>query len=206
MPPLAPITLRGATVTLVPLTEQHVGPLAAVGLDGTLWALTTSHVASAGDMRRYVVAALAARDAGTALPFAITLTADGTVVGSTRLGNYAPEHDRVEIGWSWIAPPWQRSAVNTECKLLLLDHAFGTVGCRRVELKTDALNERSRVAILRIGATEEGTLRRHMVTARGRVRDTVYFSILREEWPAVRERLAGRLARSGADGGAPTPP
>lgn len=205
MPPLAPITLRGLGVTLVPLTEQHVEPLAAVGLHQSLWQFTTSHVASPDDMRRYVLDALALRDAGTALPFAVTLTADGTVVGSTRLANYAPEHGRVEIGWSWIAPPWQRSAVNTESKLLLLGHAFDALGCRRVEIKTDALNERSRAAILRLGATEEGTLRRHMVTARGRVRDTVYFSILGEEWPAVRRRLINLLTKTGPAGTTPAP-
>lgn len=194
MPPLTPATLTGRVVKLVPLDERHVEPLAAVGLDESLWRLTMSRVASLEDMRRYVLSALADRDAGTALPFAITLADDDTVVGSTRFGNHAPEHGRVEIGWSWVAPPWQRSAVNTESKLLLLSHAFDTLGCRRVEIKTDALNERSRAAILRLGATEEGTLRQHMVTAGGRVRDTVYFSILSEEWPAVRRRLTDRLA------------
>ncbi|MHB1223224.1 MAG: GNAT family N-acetyltransferase [Gemmatimonadaceae bacterium] len=204
-PALTPVTLRGRVVTLVPLAEHHVGPLAAVGLDESLWRLTTTRVATVDDMRRYVRAALAAGDAGTALPFVITLTADGTVVGSTRLANHAPEHDRVEIGWSWIAPPWQRSAVNTESKLLLLDHAFQSIGCRRVELKTDALNDRSRAAILRLGARQEGTLRSHMVVAGGRVRDTVYFSILGDEWPEVRRRLVARLEASGAARGSGAP-
>lgn len=204
-PELRPVTLRGGVVTLVPLAEHHVEPLAAVGLHESLWRLATTRVETVDDMRRYVLAALAAGDAGTALPFAITLAADGTVVGSTRLANYAPEHDRVEIGWSWIAPPWQRSAVNTESKLLLLGHAFGSIGCRRVELKTDALNHRSRAAILRLGAHEEGTLRSHMVVPGGRSRDTVYFSILDDEWPDVRRRLAARLAAPEAPGGPGAP-
>ncbi|HEX5580113.1 MAG TPA: GNAT family protein [Gemmatimonadaceae bacterium] len=191
--PLAAVTLTGRHVRLVPLGEEHLPALCAVGLDPELWRLTVSRVASEADMGRYVAEALAARDRGTALPFVTTLADDGRVVGSTRLANYAPTHRRVEIGWTWIARPWQRSAVNTEAKLLMLAHAFDTLGCERVELKTDALNERSRAAILRLGATEEGTLRRHTVTEGGRVRDTVYFSILADEWPAVRERLQARL-------------
>lgn len=193
MTPLTPITLRGRVVTLVPMAEHHVEPLAMVGLDESLWRWTTTEVRSLAEMRRYVLDALAARDSGTALPFVVTLATSGAIVGSTRLANHVPEHGRVEIGWSWIATPWQRTAVNTEAKLLLLDHAFEVLGCRRVEIKTDALNQRSRAAILRLGATEEGTLRRHMTTRSGRVRDTVYFSIIGEEWPTVRQRLVGRL-------------
>ena len=119
----------------------------------------------------------------------------GTVVGSTRLGALALAHRRAEIGWTWIARPWQRTAINTEAKLLMLRHAFGPLGCQRVELKTDARNERSRAAMRRIGAVEEGTLRKHMITARGHVRDTVYYSITDEEWPTVEARLVTRLAR-----------
>ena len=197
--PLAAVTLEGRRVRLVPLAEAHVPELCAVGLDPELWRLTVSRVASEADMRRYVAEALAARDCGTALPFATTLADGGRVVGSTRFANYAPAHRRIEIGWTWIARPWQRSAVNTEAKLLMLAHAFDVLGCARVELKTDALNTCSRAAILRLGAVEEGTLRRHTVTDSGRTRDTVYFSILAEEWPTVRARLAARL-----DGGAPT--
>ena len=192
-PALAPVTLEGRHVRLVPLSAEHLPALCAVGLDPELWRLTASQVHDEADLRRYVDEALAARDRGTALPFATTLAADGTVIGSTRLANYESAHRRVEIGWTWIGRPWQRTAVNTEAKLLMLAHAFDALGCRRVELKTDALNERSRAAILRLGATEEGTLRRHIVTASGRVRDTVYLSILAEEWPAVRDRLASRL-------------
>ena len=197
-PALAPVTLAGAHVRLVPLSLDHVAALCRVGLDPELWRISTSVIATEGDMRRYVEQALAWQAAGTALPFATTLAADGTVVGSTRLANYAPRDRRVEIGWTWIGTPWQRSAVNTEAKLLLLGHAFDTLGCIRVELKTDALNARSRAAILRLGATEEGTLRRHMITESGRVRDSVYFSIVDEEWPGVRAGLRARLAAHAA--------
>jgi RimJ/RimL family protein N-acetyltransferase len=109
--------------------------------------------------------------------------------------NIEPVHRRLEIGWTWIAPPWQHSAVNTEAKLLMLTHAFTKLGALRVEFKTDALNEQSRRAILAIGATEEGTLRHHMVMPGGRRRDSVYFSILEDEWPRVRQHLEARLAR-----------
>lgn len=193
-PPLAPVVLEGRHVRLVPLALAHAPALSAVGLDPDLWRVTSSHVQDEASMRRWVEGALAEAEAGVALPFATTLRADGAVVGSTRLGSYAPAHRRVEIGWTWVAAPWQRTAVNTEAKLLLLAHAFDALGCRRVELKTDALNARSRAAIARLGAVEEGTLRRHTVTERGRVRDTVYFSVVADEWPAVRERLARRLA------------
>lgn len=197
-PALVPVALTGRHVRLVPLDETHVPALAAVGLDPDLWRLTVSDVRDEAGLRRWVADALAARDRGTALPFVTTLLADGTVVGSTRLASYEPRHRRVEIGWTWVATPYQRSAVNTEAKLLLLAHAFDVLGCNRVELKTDALNVRSRQAILRLGATEEGTLRRHTITESGRVRDTVYFSILADEWPRVRarlERLAGGASR-----------
>ena len=197
---LHPVTLAGAHVRLVPLSLAQLPALCEVGLDPELWRLSVTTIATPDDMRGYVAQALEWQAAGTALPFATTLAADGTVVGSTRLANYAPIDRRVEIGWTWIGRPWQRTAVNTEAKLLLLRHAFETLGCFRVELKTDALNARSRAAILGIGATEEGVLRRHMITDGGRLRDSVYFSILDDEWPAVRERLRERLARHATSG------
>ena len=192
---LSPVTLEGRTVRLEPLALRHLDALCAVGLDPSLWALTTVRVASRDDMRRYVQTALADQDAGSALPFATVERATGIVVGSTRFGSVVPEHRRVEIGWTWIAAPWQRTAVNTEAKYLMLRHAFEVMGCRRVELKTSALNSRSRAAMLRIGATEEGTMRRHMVNPDGSARDSVYFSVIDEEWPAVRQRLEGLLRR-----------
>jgi N-acetyltransferase len=192
-----PVELGGVHVRLEPLEMRHVPGLCAVGLEAELWRWATEPVRSAAEMRSYVRGALAAQAAGSALPFAVVLVADGTVVGSTRYGNIAVEHDRLEIGWTWYGLPWQRTAVNTESKLLLLRHAFDVLGAIRVELKTDALNARSRAAILRLGALAEGTLRSHMRTADGRRRDTVYFGMLRDEWPAVRQGLEERLrARS----------
>ena len=192
---LAPVVLEGRVVRLEPLTLDHVEALSAVGLDPSLWALTTIRVNDSDDMRRYVQTALDEQRAGTALPFATIARATGTVVGTTRFGSAVHEHARVEIGWTWIAPPWQRTAVNTEAKYLMLRHAFEVLKIRRVELKTSALNARSRAAILRIGATEEGTLRKHMINADGSARDSVYFSVTDDEWPRVRTRLEVMLAR-----------
>ncbi len=186
-------TLEGGRIRLEPLGEQHHAALCAVGLDDELWRWTPKPVRTAEDMAAYVAVALGERAAGRALPFAIIDKATGQAIGSTRYGAIEPAHRRVEIGWTWLGRPWQRTAANTEAKYLLLRHAFETLGCIRVELKTDALNERSRAAIRRIGAREEGTLRSHMITASGRVRDTVYYSILEREWPEVRRVLESRL-------------
>lgn len=194
-----PVTLEGTHVRLEPLAPRHFEALVEVGLDEALWRWTPNVLRSREDLVRYLEGALDEARRGMSLPFAtVARGAAGdcdTVVGSTRFGNVALEHHRVEIGWTWIARPWQRSAVNTEAKLLMLRHAFGALGCRRVELKTDALNERSRAAIARLGAREEGTLRRHILTSTGRMRDTVYFSITDDEWPSVEAGLVQRLAR-----------
>jgi RimJ/RimL family protein N-acetyltransferase len=192
---IAPVTLEGQHVRLEPLTLAHHADLCAVGLDDELWRLTFSRVQSADEMRAYIMSALRAQAAGTALPFATIARASGRAVGSTRFANISVADRRVEIGWTWLGRAYQRTALNTEAKYLMLRHAFEVLGCIRVELKTDALNTRSRAAILRIGATEEGILRRHTLTASGRVRDTVYFSILDDEWPRVKARLEQRLAR-----------
>ena len=192
---MTPVTLEGAHVRLEPLTRAHLDALAEVGLDPDLWIWTASTVRTRDDLAAYVETALAGQADGTALPFATVDRASGRVVGSTRFGNYVAAHRRVEIGWTWIARPWQRTAVNTEAKLLMMAHAFDTLGLTRVEWKTDALNARSRAAILRLGAIEEGTLRSHMVVRDGRLRDTVYFSVTADEWPAVRDRLTARLAQ-----------
>ena len=192
---LRPVVLEGRHVRLDPLTLDHVDALAAVGLDAELWRWSPRPVRTRGEMEAYVRAALEGQGRGDTLPFATVERATGTVVGSTRFGNAVPEHRRVEVEWTWIARPWQRTAVNTEAKLLLLRRAFGPLGCRRVELKTDARNDRSRRAILRLGAVEEGTLRKHMETASGHVRDTVSFSVTDDEWPAVEAGLVARLAR-----------
>lgn len=195
---LSPATLTGTVVRLEPLSLRHLDGLAAVGLDPALWTHTQHDLRTRDDLRAYVEEALAEQRAGTALPFAIVEHGTGTVVGSTRFGNAVPEHRRVEIGWTWIAPAWQRSAVNTEAKYLMLRHAFEHMGARRVELKTSAHNLRSRQAMLRIGATEEGILRQHMIRPDGSNRDSVYFSILDREWPAVKARLEGMIAKRSA--------
>lgn len=190
---IRPVTLDGAWVRLEPLSLAHVPALAQVGLDPDLWRWVPTLVASEDEMRHYVQQALADQAKGTALPFAI-VTRAGEVIGSTRYGNIDRGNRRLEIGWTWVARSHQRTAANTEAKLLLLTHAFERLGAFRVEFKTDALNETSRTAILRLGATEEGTLRRHILVPRsGRMRDTVYFSILDHEWPEVKARLTGRL-------------
>lgn len=192
---MTPTKLDGDHVRLVPLSLDHVDALCEVGLDPSIWSLSLSKVHTPDDMRRYVEAALAAQADGTALPFVTIHKESGRVVGSTRFGNYVPEHRRVEIGWTWIAPPWQRTAVNTEAKLLMLRHAFGVLDVNRVEWKTDARNARSRAAIVRLGAKEEGTLRKHTVTASGHVRDTVYFSVVCGEWPRIEAGLVEKLNR-----------
>jgi len=165
-----------------------------VGLDPELWKLNPSQVLDADQMMRYIRAALSDQEKGTALPFATIEKATGTIVGSTRYMNIDVAHKRVEIGSTWIAPPWQRTAINTEAKYLMMRHAFETLGCNRVELKTDTLNMKSRNAILRIGAKQEGILRSHMVTWSGRLRDTVYFSVIAPEWPEVKANLEAKMA------------
>ncbi|TMI76202.1 MAG: GNAT family N-acetyltransferase [Bacillati bacterium ANGP1] len=200
---IRPVLLEGRLVRLEPLSMDHHAALCAVGFDPELWRWTLNLVQTPEQMREYMKAALDAQARGSELPFATCERASGRAVGSTRFGNIDRANRRVEIGWTWIARPWQRTAVNTEAKYLMLRHAFEQWGCVRVELKTDVLNETSRVALRRLGAKEEGVLRRHMITATGRIRDTVYYSILDTEWPAVKAMLEAKLvqpARPGAGG------
>jgi RimJ/RimL family protein N-acetyltransferase len=194
---LAPVTLEGGSVRLEPLTESHHAALCEIGLDPELWRLIPYRVTSAEEMLDYIRTALAGQAAGNTIPFVTVERASGGVVGSTRFMNIDAANRRVEIGATWLAQSWRRTAINTEAKYLMLRHAFETLGCIRVELKTDALNERSRAAILRIGAREEGTLRQHMLTWSGRLRDTVYFSIIDSEWPGVKASLEAKLKRGG---------
>ncbi len=186
-------TLEGKRVVLVPLSMDHQEALCAAGLEAELWHWTTSPVRSPEEMRDYIETALKAKRDGSALPFATIERASATVIGSTRFGNIDAANRRVEIGWTWIASRWQRTFVNTEAKYLMLRHAFEVMDCIRVEFKTDSLNERSRKAILRIGATEEGTFRNHMLTWTGRRRHSVYYSIIDSEWPAVKAHLEAEL-------------
>ncbi len=188
-----PVTLEGRFVRLAPLSMAHHAGLSEVGLDQELWQWIPEPVATAEEMRAYIEEALAAQAAGTALPFATVERSSGRVIGSTRFGNIDRRNRRVEIGWTWLARPWQRTRANTEAKNLMLCHAFETWGAIRVELKTDSLNARSRAAILRLGAKEEGVLRNHMIASTGRIRHTVYYSITDSDWPEVKSRLAGML-------------
>ena len=146
-------------------------------------------------MRNYIQIALRAQEQGTALPFATVERSSGLVIGSTRFGSIDREQLGVEIGWTWIAQQWQRTPINTEAKYLMLNHAFEKFGCIRVQFKTDSLNTRSRAALLRVGAQEEGVFRNHMITYSGRIRHTVYFSIIDSEWPQVKAHLEEKLQR-----------
>jgi len=189
-----PVVLEGQYVRLEPLSLDHLAALAEVGLHEDIWRWVPTPVRTPEEMRGYIETALKSQANGECLPFATVEKASKRVVGSTRFGNIDRNNRRVEIGWTWIGLPWQRTAINTEAKYLMLRHAFETWTCLRVELKTDALNERSRNAILRIGAKQEGIFRNHVLTASGRIRDSVYFSIIDTEWPDVKKSLEAKLA------------
>jgi RimJ/RimL family protein N-acetyltransferase len=189
----SPVVLEGSLARLEPLREDHLPALIAIGLDPELWRWTVASVRTPEDMRHYVRVALDLAERGEALPFVTIEKSTMRVAGSTRFGNIDRANRRVEIGWTWLGREFQRTGINTEVKYLMLRHAFEVMQCLRVELKTDALNLQSRTAIERIGAREEGTLRSHMVTETGRIRDTVYYSILADEWPTVRRWFEARL-------------
>jgi len=188
-----PVILEGRRVRMEPLKKEHADELAKFAFNEQLWLWTTNLMRDIQDLDRYVDRALDEQRRRVALPFVTVERATGRVVGSSRFGNIDVANRKVEIGWTWIDPAWQRTYVNTEAKLLMLTHAFETWKCIRVELKTDALNTKSRAAMQRIGATEEGTLRSHMITESGRIRDSVYFSIIEKEWAAVRRGLLEKL-------------
>jgi len=192
---IEPVVLEGRLVRLEPLSLDHVPGLAEVGLDPAIWRWTIARPSSIDDLRSWAETAIANRDAGTELPFATIDRSTGRPIGSSRFMSIVLEHRRVEIGWTWVAPPWQRTGVNREAKLLMLGHAFDTLGCRRVEFKTDSLNEPSRAALLGIGAQFEGIFRNHMVMPEGRMRHSAYYSVIDEEWPTVRAGLERSLAR-----------
>lgn len=189
------VTLQGSYVRLEPLRADHFVQLCSIGLDQTLWQWTATRITSPAEMRDYIGRALDEKVAGKGLPFVTVWSTTGEVVGCTRFGNIDPENRGLEIGWSWVATPWQRTPVNTEAKYLMMRHAFETMNCIRVAIKASSLNERSRKAILRLGAKEEGILRNHMIIHGGRTRDTVYFSVIDSEWPEVKARLEEKLSR-----------
>jgi RimJ/RimL family protein N-acetyltransferase len=199
---IQPVTLEGVAVRLVPLSMEHVPLLweAAKNDIEDIFRWIPYRMQDHADIQQVVAKALDEQNRGVSLPFATVERRSGRVIGSTRFMNIDAPNRRVEIGSTWIAPEWQRTAVNTEAKYLMLSHAFDQWGCIRVELKTDSLNQKSRNAILRIGAKEEGTLRHHMITHTGRLRDTVYFSIMKFEWPHVRCRLAEKISQGAAAG------
>jgi|SRR5438270_2938399 len=186
-----PITLEGSVVRLEPVRSQHADLFWDVAKDNLeqIFRWIPYPMQTRDDFQRLIDKAFAEQDRGESIVFATVERVSGRTIGSTRFMNIDRANRRVEIGSTWIAPAWQRSAVNTEAKYLMLRHAFETWKCIRVELKTDALNQKSRKAILRLGAKEEGTLRRHLITWTGRVRDTVYFSILDSEWNDVKKKL-----------------
>jgi RimJ/RimL family protein N-acetyltransferase len=193
---IRPVVFEGLYVRLLPLTREHLSAFCAVGLDPELWRWIPEPIQTAEDMKRYIETALKRQKAGEALPFAVMEKSSGTIVGSTRYAHMEPRHRRLEIGWTWVAPAWQRTAVNTECKYLLLKNAFEAMGCLRVELKTNSLNEKSRKAIERIGGRFEGILRNHIVNADGSLRHSAYYSIIDSEWPSVKKALEKMLLPS----------
>ena len=188
------VTLHGRRVTLRPLDRADRAGLLRAASDGELWTLRVTSVPGPDTIDPYIARAIAGREAGTMLPYVIAVGEE--VVGSTRFWKLDRQNRTVEIGHTWIATSWQRSFVNTEAKLLLLGHAFDDLGMNRVQFMTDALNQRSRTAILRLGAVEEGVLRKERIMGDGRVRDSVVFSIVDSEWPSVRARLEAALMRS----------
>jgi RimJ/RimL family protein N-acetyltransferase len=192
---LDPVTLEGRIVRLEPLSFEHVPGLADVGLDPEIWRWTIARPRSVEDVRAWAASTISARDAGTEYPFATIDVASGRPIGSSRYMNIVLEHRRLEIGWTWVAPPWQRTGANREAKLLMLEHAFERLGCRRVEFKTDSNNEKSREALLGIGASFEGIFRNHMVMPDGRMRHSAWYSVIDDEWPAVRAGLEAKLGR-----------
>ena len=192
---IEPITLTGEYVSLVPMSLSYLDDLASVASEPSIWEFAPEKVNCREKMELYVVQALKELSEGRSLPFVTTLAETGEVVGSTRFGNIDPPNLKAEIGWTWITPRWQRSFVNTEAKFLMLTQAFEIWKCIRVEFKTDATNIRSRSAILRLGAVEEGILRQHMITETGRVGDSVYFSIHDKEWSRVKNRLLDKLRK-----------
>lgn len=190
---LTPITLHGNFVRLEPLTLEHLDAACAAGLKDGVFRWFPEPVLCRDEMKQFIEKGLLAHQESTALPFATIRRSDNVLVGSTRFANISHRDDRVEIGWTWLSPDAQRTAINTEAKFLMFKHAFEVWKCARVELKTDSRNERSRAAIARVGAKQEGILRCHIRTDYIGLRDTVFFSVIQSEWPEVKETLLKRL-------------
>ena len=192
---LSPVMLEGHDIRLEPLLPEHEEALSAAAADGELWNLWYTFVPKLEETKGYIADALAGQQAGHMLPWAVRKLSINKIVGSTRYHDIVPDIDRVEIGYTWYAASWQRSHVNTTCKLLLLTHAFETLGCKIVGLRTDNFNFASQRAIEALGAKKDGIIRHHRVRRDGTVRDSVIYSILASEWHDVRRHLEFRLAR-----------
>ncbi|MFL5675894.1 MAG: GNAT family N-acetyltransferase [Chloroflexota bacterium] len=191
-----PVVLEGDRVRLEPLRTDHLADLSLVAFDEPLWRWTIMGPQDEAGLRRWVETALANAETGIERPFATVDRATGRAIGSSRFLSIVPEHRRLEIGWTWVGTAWQRTGANREAKLLQLTHAFETLDAQRVEFKTHARNERSRNALAGIGATFEGVFRNHMIMPDGSVRDSAYFSITADEWPAIKARLVAGLVSS----------
>jgi RimJ/RimL family protein N-acetyltransferase len=195
---LSEVTLEGHGVRLEPLRSEHAADISAAVSDGNLWELWYTSVPRPEQASEYIATALAGRDAGHMLPWVVRDVPSGRIIGSTRYHDIVPQIDRVEIGWTWYGKSWQRSHVNTSCKLLLLEHAFDTLGCAVVGLRTDNFNFASQKAIAALGAHKDGVLRHHQARRDGTARDSVMFSILASEWRDVKRHLLARMARHSA--------
>jgi RimJ/RimL family protein N-acetyltransferase len=189
-----PVVLEGSRVRLEPLRLDHLADLSLVAFDPPLWQWTIMGAQDEAGLRRWVETALANAEAGIERPFATIDLASGRAIGSSRYLSIVPEHRRLEIGWTWVATAFQRTGVNREAKLLQLTHAFETLGANRVEFKTHSRNERSRTALAALGATFEGIFRNHMIMPDGSIRHSAYFSVVAEEWPALKAKLEADLA------------
>jgi RimJ/RimL family protein N-acetyltransferase len=193
-PWVLPVTLEGRIVRLEPLSLEHLDGLAAVAFDPSIWRWTLARPIDVEGLRAWMDAAIAHIAGGSEMPFATVDVASGRPIGSTRFMSIVPEHRRLEIGWTWVAPAWQRRGANQEAKYLQLRHAFEDLGANRVEFKTDSLNEKANPALLAIGATFEGTFRSHMIMPEGRLRHSNYYSVTKEEWPDRKAKLEARIA------------
>ena len=190
-----PVTLEGRIVRLEPLSLEHLDDLAQVAFEGDLWRWTVVQPTDVDGLRAWIDAAVATTANGSEMAFATVDLAAGRAVGSTRFMSIVPEHKRLEIGWTWVGLAFQRTGANREAKLLQMAHAFETLGANRLEFKTDSLNEKANPGLLGIGATFEGTFRNHIVMPGGRLRHSNYYSVIADDWPAVKARLQAKLDR-----------
>ncbi|MBC3812036.1 GNAT family N-acetyltransferase [Undibacterium sp. FT79W] len=184
-----PLHLQGTSVSLEPLEQAHIADIRNAAADGELWKLFFTSVPAPEQTQQWLDTALAMQSQQKAIPFVVREKSGGKIVGSTRFCNIDHQHQRLEIGYTWYSQSVQRSAINTECKLLLLTHAFEVLNCIAVEFRTDWFNRRSQAAIERLGAKRDGVLRNHMILPDGRIRDTVVYSILQNEWPGLKKNL-----------------